>query len=250
MAHTSRCSGAKTNRCKCSCNGELHGGSTTLVRIAVTSPVTRRTSFSDLRPASRRTGNKRSSAMARAKAELESWLATAAASPPDSVSAVTEQTVGMVSAAVANAVVDALNRNGYHWTDADHVVCDFLAAAARAMQELQDQLDRAVAHMVSAVLAARRREHRPVIPGPLATVAAQAAVNALTKLSVTRQFDDLLRATRILAVMMCPDPAHHRAVMLYCLSPLEKDILSDATRQALTDSLPRGWMTSRLTSTS
>jgi hypothetical protein len=28
--------------------------------------------------------------------------------------------------------------------DGDHVVCDFLAAAARAMRELQDQLDRAV----------------------------------------------------------------------------------------------------------
>ena len=188
--------------------------------------------------------------MARAKAELESWLATAAASPPDSVSAVTEQTVGMVSGAVANAVVDALNRNGYHWTDSDHVVCDFLAAAARAMQELQDQFDRAVAHMVSAILTARRREHRPVIPEPLATVAAQAAVNALTKLSAVRQFDDLLRATRILAVMMCPDPAHHRAVVLYCLNPLEKDILSDATRRALTDSLPKGWMTSRHTSIS
>jgi hypothetical protein len=149
-----------------------------------------------------------------------------------------------VSDTVANAVVDALNRNGYQWTDADHVVCDFLAATARAMQKLQDQLDRAVAHMVSAILASRRRDHRPVIPEPLATVAAQAAVNALTKLSVVRHFDDLLRATRILAVMMCPAPEQHRAVVLYCLNPLEKDILSDATRQALTDSLPRGWMSS------
>jgi hypothetical protein len=182
--------------------------------------------------------------MARAKADLESWLAAAAASPPDSVSAVAEQTVGMVSNAVANAVVDALNWHGYHWTNGDHIVCDFLAAAARAMQELQDQFDRAVAHMVSAILASRRRDHRSVIPEPLATVAAQAAVNALTKLSVVRQFDDLLRATRILAVMMCPAPEQHRAVVLYCLSPLEKGILSDATRQALTDELPRGWITS------
>lgn len=116
-----------------------------------------------------------------------------------------------------------------------------LATAAHARQELQDQFDRAVAHMVSAILTARRREHRPVIPEPLTTVASQAAVNALTKLSVVRQFDDLLRATRILAVMVCPDPEHHRAVVLYCLSPLEKNTLSDATRQALSDSLPRGW---------
>jgi hypothetical protein len=249
MAHTSRCSGAKTNRCNCSCNGELHGGSTTLARVAVTSPVAQRTNPPDLLAAGR-TRNKRSRAVARAKADLESWLAAAAASPPDSVSAVTEQTVGMVSDAVANAVVDALNRHGYHWTDGDHVLCDFLAAAARAMQELQDQLDRAVAHMVSAILASRGRDHRAVIPEPLATVAAQAAVNALTQLSVIRQFDDLLRATRILAVMVCPAPEHHRAVVLYCLSPLVKGILSDTTRQVLTDSMPRGWMASGLASIS
>jgi hypothetical protein len=246
VAHTSRCSGAQTNRCHCSCNGEFHGGSTCLVRVAATSLVARRAGSSDLQPASKRTRNKRSRAMARAKIELERWLAAAAASPPGSVLAVTEQTVGMVSDAVANAVVDALNRNGYDWTDPDHVVCDFLAAGARAMQELQDQFDRAVARMVSAILTSGRKEHRSVIPESLATVAAQAAVNALTKLSAVRQFDDLLRATRILAVMTCPAPEHHRAVVLYCLNPLEKDILSDATRQALTDSLPRGWMTSKL----
>jgi hypothetical protein len=250
MAHNSRCSGAKTNRCSCSCNGELHGGATSLVHVAVSSPVAQRTRSSDLLPAGNRATNKRARAMVRAKADVESWLAAATASPPDSVSAVTAQTVGMVSDAVANAVVDALNQNGYHRTAGDHVVCDFLAAAARAMQELQDQFDRAVAHMVSAILASRRRDHRPIIPGPLATVAAQAAVNALAKLSVTQHFDDLLRATRLLGVMMCPAPEHHRAVVLYCLSPLEKGILSDATRQALTDSLPRGWMTPRLASIS
>jgi hypothetical protein len=181
--------------------------------------------------------------MARAETELEDWLAAAAASPPDSVAAVTEQTVGMVSDAVANAVVGALNRNGYAWTEGEHVVCDFLAAAAQAMQQLQDQLNRAAEYMVTAVLTASSKDHRPAIPEPLVRVAAQAAVNALTKLSVVHHFDDLLRATRILAVMTCPAPEHHRAVVLYCLSPLEKDILSDATRQAAMDSLPRGWIT-------
>ena len=180
-------------------------------------------------------------AMSRAKTALENWLATAAASPPGGVSAVTEQTISMISDAVAGAVVDALDRNGYRWTDADHVLCDFLAAAARAMQEVQDQLEQAVAHVVSAILTARQREHRPVIPEPLAAVAGQGAVNALVKLSAIRQFDDLLRATRILAIMTCPAPEHHRAVVLYCMNPLGKEILSDAIRQELTDSLPRGW---------
>jgi hypothetical protein len=182
--------------------------------------------------------------MSRAKAELESWLAATAANPPASVSAVTEQTTTIVSQAVANAIVDALHQNGYHWTHADHIVCEFLAATARAMQKVQEQFDRAVELIVSAVLTSRRREHRSAIRGPLVEVAAQAAVNALTKLSAVRHFDDLLRSTRILAVMTCPAPEHHRAVVRYCLSPLEKDVLSDATRQALVASLPRGWMTS------
>ena len=119
-----------------------------------------------------------------------------------------------------------------------------------AMQEVQDQLERAVAHMISAVLTARRKEHRPGIPEPLAAVAAQAAVNTLMKLSAIRQFDDMLRATRILAIMACPAPERHRAVVLYCLNPLGKEILSDAIRQELTDSLPRGWMPPRLASIS
>jgi hypothetical protein len=48
--------------------------------------------------------------MVRAETELEGWLAAAAASPPDSVAAVTEETVGIVSDAVANAVVGARSK--------------------------------------------------------------------------------------------------------------------------------------------
>jgi len=210
------------------------------MRVAATSPVAGRTSSSNLQPAGMRTGNERSKAMGRAKAELENWLATAAAGPPGSVSAATGQTVNMVSAQVANAVVDALNRNGYHRTGVDHLVCAVLAAAAHAMQELQDQFDSAGAHMVAAILASKGRGHRPMIPGPVATVAAQAAVNALTKLSLVQSFDHLLRAMRIQAVMTCPAPEHHRAVVRYCLRPLEKDILSSTARQELADSLQRG----------
>lgn len=67
----------------------------------------------------------------------------------------------MISDAVADAIVDALDRNGYQWTDADHVICDFLAAAARAVQEVQDQLEQAVTHIVSAILTARQENTGP-----------------------------------------------------------------------------------------
>jgi len=72
-----------------------------------------------------RSENKRRVVISRAKTELESWLAAATASPPDSVPAVTEQTIGMINDAVTGAVVNALKRNGYQWTAADHVVNEF-----------------------------------------------------------------------------------------------------------------------------
>ena len=147
------------------------------MRVVVTSPVTRQAGTSDPRPAGKRVSGKRNRPPTWAKAELESWLAAAVASPPDSISAVTAQTVDTVSEAVADAVIDALHQNGYRWSDADHVVCAFLAATARAMQELQGQFDRAVERIVSLVLASRRRDHRLEIPEPVAKVAAQAAVD-------------------------------------------------------------------------
>jgi hypothetical protein len=181
--------------------------------------------------------------MMRAQAEVEHWLAAALASPPGSFQAVTEQTVGLVSQQVAGAIVNELRSNGYRWSGRDHVLCAFLAAIAHAMQELQDRFDQAVSQ-IAAALTAKKGEQRPAIPEPLARVTAQAAVDAVTRLTAIQHFDNLLRATRILAIMNCPAPQRHRAVVLYCLSPLEKDILSDVTRQQLLTSLPRGWITS------
>src|ERR1700684_4215757 len=47
--------------------------------------------------------------------------------------------------------------------------------------------------MVSDILTARKEKHRPMIPEPLAKMAAQADVHAITKLSAVRHLDDLLR---------------------------------------------------------
>lgn len=197
-----------------------------------------------LRPRGSGVGGRHSKAVTQARAEIESWLAAAVASPPDSIQAMTGQTVSMASDAVANAIVNALHSNGYYWSDEDHVLCAFLAAAAQAMQQLQDRLEHAVSQIVTAVLATPRQQQRS-IPAMLARIAAQAAVDELMRLAAVQHFDNLLRAIRILAVTRCPDPLHHRAVAQYCLSPLGKEVLSDATRQELLSSLPRGWTTTR-----
>ena len=62
------------------------------------------------------------------------------------------------------------------------------------------------------------------------------------KLPPARQFSDLLRAVRLLAISICPAPEQHRSVVQCCLSPLEIYVLSDVIKQDLKDKLPRGWM--------
>lgn len=116
--------------------------------------------------------------------------------------------------------------------------------SVRAMQKFRDQFKRYVAHIVAEVLASRREQNRRVIPEPYVRVAAQAAVNAPMALSPARQFDDLLRAIRILAVAKCPAPEHHKRVASCCLRPLETFVLSSGMKQELTRALPHGWMSS------
>lgn len=154
----------------------------------------------------------------------------------------------MVSQAAANAIADTLQSHDCHWSREDHVLCVYLAAIARAMQELEDQFEHAVSQIVLAVLTVRRGEHRPPVPEPLARITAQAAVDALSRLTVIQHFEYVLRAVRVLAVMRCPFPEQHRAVALYCLGPLGGDVLSDVAREELVSALPRGWIMPKPTS--
>jgi hypothetical protein len=50
------------------------------------------------------------------------------------------------------------------------------------------------------------------------------------------------QALRILAVLMCPAPERHRAVVVYCIDPLVQPLVSQVIRQQLEESMP-GWMT-------
>lgn len=189
-----------------------------------------------------RVSGHRWSAAHKAVDEIKTWLAGEAASPPATVADATSQALDMVCGAVAGAIVNMLKRNGYRWSRTDHVLCDILASVTHAMQKCRAQFQLYVKHIVTTVLASRQEQGRRTIPEPVARVAAQFAVNAIVKLSPVRQFDDLLRATRILAVATCPDPEQHRNVTIYCLMPLENFVLSAATKQELTRTLPPRWM--------
>ena len=74
------------------------------------------------------------------------------------------------------------------------------------------------------------------------TVAVQMAVygawGLIKKLPVFGQLDQLLRSVRIAAVVSCPDPESHGAVLRYCLYPLGGDVISEVTERAINDHLP------------
>jgi hypothetical protein len=187
-------------------------------------------------------------AIERAKDEITDWLAATVVDVPAAgiaVMAATNAAMDAVSGDIANAIVGTLNRNGYFYpSGASHMLCDFLASMACAMQRFRDQLRHHVADIVKAILKSRKKENRSAIPGPVVTVAVQAAMNVVTKLPPVYQFDDVLRAIRFLAISVCPAPEEHRAVVQCCLSPLEAYILSDAIKQDLKEELPRGWVNS------
>ena len=273
MKHPSSCANAKgpASECECSCGGALHGSAWVSSRGRLSAgrsapawvppvdrlpPVTaapssglwaalkesrtrRRTAAEEARQERQR------AAIERAEDKINNWLAaTVVDFPAAGIAAATNAAKDAVSDDIANAIVGALKRNG--WFDpsrTSHILCDFLAAIACAMQKFRDQFQHHIVDIVKAILKSRKKENRSVIPGPVATVAAKAAVNVLTRLQSVHHFDDMLRAVRCLAISVCPAPERHRAVVQCCLRPLEVYVLSDAIKQDLKDELPRGWMT-------
>src|ERR1035438_8631662 len=155
MAHTSRGRGARTDRCNCCCCGLLHGGGLGLGLSWAYSSRTNGDGSTAQEDTPRRPTNTRRSVMGKVATKIKDWLVGVAAGPPTSAAAPTSQAVDAASNAVASAIVNVLKRNGYSWSRSDHVLCDFLAAAACAMQEFRDQFQRHVAHIVSTVLSAQ-----------------------------------------------------------------------------------------------
>src|SRR6266567_2958710 len=222
MAHTRACAYARgsVSECKCSCGGALHGSGWASA--------------------------KRRAAMNRATGEAEGWLAgTMVDFPAASISAAAiNAAMDALSDGIAEAIVGMLNRNGcFDSSGANHMLCDFLASIACAMQRFRNEFQHQVAYIVSAILKSRKKGKLSVIPGPVVNVVAHAAVDVITKLLPSHHFDDVLRAIRFLAISVCPEPEDHKAVVQCCLSPLENYILSDVIKQELREELPRGWMT-------
>jgi hypothetical protein len=145
-------------------------------------------------------------------------------STADLVSAVDQDAAGQI----ADAITASLKDNGWRpsrWRS--HLMCAAVAATARAMEAGEDQAENLVTQGVTAALALVG------VPGPVAAIAARAALDALMKLTPYRHWDDIHRGLQFLAVAMCPAMENHPEVVEYCLRPLASERLSDALQQEL-----------------
>lgn len=184
-----------------------------------------------------------------AKADMEDWLADSAVDLPSSPAELVGSLGEAFSTDVFDALCDALGTDDRNKVRAEyaqnHFFCQLLAEIACSMQEAQNDLDRVVAKITRSLIdytAARRNVH---IPEFISECTAQAAVKSVDRiiqnLPAVRGFNDVQRAVRVLAIMTCPAPEKHEAVVRCCIKPLGEPIVGDEAKEHLKAVLP-DWM--------
>jgi len=263
MAHTANCGNATTPTCRCGgCAGSRHGwrGAIMLAQPAMApareaNHQAAERAWADANKSRFKTFRQRPlrkrarAAVDGAKDDIENWLAATLLDPP----AATAELVSAVGDVAAKDILEALcaalgpannNKNRARLAQ-DHTFCQLLAEVACSMQDVHDEIDRAVKRIASGLLTYYIGKKRIEIPPAVADALADAAAKGIDKVIATvpaaRHFDDLLRAVRILALMTCPAPDRHEAVIRCALKPLGQPIVSDLVQERLKAAMP-AWM--------
>jgi hypothetical protein len=164
-----------------------------------------------------------------AKEQLGDLLdAVADAAPVDSAVSLVSVVDADAADQIADAITASLKANGWprsKWRS--HLLCGALTATAHAMEAGEALAKTLVTQGVTAALTSAGA------PGPVADMAARAAVDVLMKLTPYRHWDDIHRGVQLLAVALCPAVENHPEVVEYCLRPLASERLSDVLRQEL-----------------
>lgn len=231
MAHNSRCEKSATDarKCRCSCQGSHHGGTTHYRHGTVDSG-----SRAEIRPGpSTRNGQASGHAppgdmtvtMRRAITEIIDWLA---ANP-----AAAEQ-VSAIADLVADRTVDALKKHGRATSrqelKANHFLCSLLAALAGAIDKFKKTLDRVPDAVISMITGTSDQLGLSAVA---VRIAVRSSWRLIKQLPVFSQINNLLRVVRIAAVLACPAPDRHEEVLHNCLYPLGGDVISSATEKRL-----------------
>jgi hypothetical protein len=235
MAHSRRCANSMSDprRCRCSCNGDYHGG--TYSSLSTANSGSGKEDGSDtgtskgLAPMPREPKD-RSAAVHRAVTEIVDWLAenpTAADQATAIADIVAEQTVATLKKYGRVTSRQELTLN--------HFLCGLLAAFAQAIDKFKHSLDRVPDTVISLIAG---RSDQLGFRAVAVRVAVRTSWRLIMQLPVFGQIDSLLRATRIAAVLACPALDEHEEVIQNCLYPLGGDVVSAATMQRLREFYP------------
>jgi hypothetical protein len=258
--HTVSCGSAKRHECHCSgCMGAQHGWPGCLDMARGTSKVSlaeRRDEIdnswkhaSRSQPKRRRerpTKAQKESATDSVVVDLVDWLGH---------HLTTAEQVEAIAKEISEDVVAELDRS---FDAADrtargrelakfHFWCDILAALAKTLDEVQEEINKVVDLVPNLVVSAINPQ------SPIGQVTVRLAVDKtwerikdLDFVKATLGAFDLsepLRAIRMLAVMTCPAPERHEAAAKFCMHPLIGEYVSTNTKQRLETALPQEWLT-------
>lgn len=113
------------------------------------------------------------------------------------------------------------------------------------MEDYKDDLDRAIKKAAASIINYSIAKKDVRIPASIVDAVSKAIVegadNLMNNMPAARNFNDLHRAVRILAITTCPAPEKHEAVIRCCFKPLGEPIVGKAAEEKLKAAMPE-WM--------
>jgi hypothetical protein len=254
MTHPAACEAARLHKCECSyCGGTLHGWPYRLTLAREHSDT-----FHYAAERSWEAANQKKNGKKPTKKKLEAISDIAVSNIIDALSEIITQgsttptadiLAQKIGGIVSSKAIDVVNgslglreRRRRQKLQADHFWCDILASMACALDKVGALTDKVPEYAAARVLDPKRADRPPAAEEVVVQLAAktiwneicsQITAKLLVNLPVIRQVQDLSRAIRILAILMCPAPENHRIVIQCCVKPMEESILSPAIKEQL-----------------
>jgi hypothetical protein len=258
MAHDDRCGGARKSGCRCSgCAGSLHGWPGALRAVHTPSrqkhapsPYAGLTYIETARSRhGKATTHRRTVEVAdQARDNIISWLATGFEDPPDTAAKFTSQIAERIADKVSDDLFKTMARESakldqleqWRKTVNNHFLCTLFASLSCEIMDLESWLGMQKEHLISVLATAAKP--RSFISDALVRLAATIVVDEVIQLAQeVSHYNNFKRALRLSAIMSCPDPTEHEAVLKCCVIPLEKGIISVEVKRELLQALPTPW---------
>ncbi|MCG5220234.1 hypothetical protein [Streptosporangium sp. KLBMP 9127] len=251
MTHPVSCEGAKQHQCRCSaCGGAQHGWPNGLALARDTSPIARQEARdrSDVAwagtqpPRGQRRPSKGRQAAATdcATVDLIDWLSENP-STIDHIQEVGNLLTGPIIGELDKRFGGSKPRQARK-SFTDHFWCDLLVALAESIEKFSKALARVPENVTAAIIDSRRAERRTPLLEALVALAVQTAWEPIKGLIHTSGVEEVQRACRILAVLICPAPEDHPAVQNGALLPLAHEGLLKISRERLEQVFPAEWV--------